>query len=207
LTFRSPRDNVSALEYPTQEGEMKKALQFVCLWIATTSFSGLIPGHLLNKPGKMGGTAGALVALVVQYFMLNSSWTTMLWLVIASFAIGWIVVSTAERYLLELYGPRRRHTGDIVLSDFNETNIDEFHGQLLAGLPIWFFDMDVDKSAWWLLIISFVLFRFYDILKPYPIDSVESMTEGTGFGVMIDDTLAGFMAAAVMFGLVAWIVF
>jgi len=184
---------------------MKKALQFVCLWIATTSFSSLIPGRLLNKPGKMGGTAGALFALFVQYLMINSSWMTMLWLIIASFAIGLIVVPTAERFLLELYGPRKRHTGEIVTTDFNETNIDEFHGQLVAGFPIWFFDKAAD-NAWWLLIISFILFRFYDILKPSPIDSVERLTEGTGFGVMIDDTLAGFMSAAVVLGLTISIV-
>lgn len=176
-------------------------INYFCLAISTTLFTGFIPG-LLRRSGKGSGTIGALVALAVQIIMLDSSWQMMLALVLASFAIGWIVVGPAERLLLELSGPRRRHTGEVVDSDFNETNIDEFHGQLVAGLPIWLFDKAAD-DAWWLLLISFALFRFYDAVKPCPIDTIERATKGTGFGIMIDDTAAGLMSGAIMLGFIA----
>lgn len=171
-------------------------IRWPCLVLSTTLFSGFIPA-LFHRSGKGSGTIGAAVALATQYVMLDSTWITMFWLIVASFMVGWIVVPTAERFLLEMQGPRKRHTGEVVDSDFNETNIDEFHGQLIAGLPIWFFDQAAD-SAWWLLIVSFVIFRFEDTLKPFPIDWVERATKGTGFGVMIDDTIAGVMSILVI---------
>lgn len=182
-----------------------RIVNYFCLAISTTLFTGFIPS-LIRRPGKGSGTIGALVALAVQLMMLNSSWQTMLALVLASFVVGWIVVGPAERLLLELSGPRRRHTGEVVSSDFNETNIDEFHGQMIAGLPIWLFDK-AENDAWWLLIVSFVLFRFYDAAKPFPIDALESATKGTGFGIMIDDTVAGLMSGAIMLGFIALYVY
>jgi phosphatidylglycerophosphatase A len=49
---------------------------------------------------------------------------------------------------------------------------------------------------WMTAIGGFVLFRFFDILKPWPIRRVEQLPGG--WGVMADDTLAGWMAGAVL---------
>ncbi len=51
---------------------------------------------------------------------------------------------------------------------------------------------------WWLL--GFVLFRILDILKPWPI-SVLDRNVGGGFGIMIDDMLAGLIAGALLYAL------
>jgi len=50
------------------------------------------------------------------------------------------------------------------------------------------------------LVIAFVLFRIFDILKPWPIRHIDDSVHG-GFGVMIDDVLAGFMACTLLHAL------
>ena len=52
------------------------------------------------------------------------------------------------------------------------------------------------RRAGWIL-LAFVLFRFFDILKPWPINWVEKRYSG-GFGVMMDDVIAGVIALAVV---------
>ncbi|NDV20175.1 phosphatidylglycerophosphatase A [Pseudodesulfovibrio sp. JC047] len=66
--------------------------------------------------------------------------------------------------------------------------IDELFGQWLAllffqGLPIWY------------LAVAFALFRFFDILKPWPVNWAERTFPG-GLGVMLDDGVAGLYAMA-----------
>ena len=50
------------------------------------------------------------------------------------------------------------------------------------------------------MLIGFILFRAFDILKPWPINWLDKHVSG-GFGIMIDDILAGLMAAACLQGL------
>lgn len=50
---------------------------------------------------------------------------------------------------------------------------------------------------------AFLLFRLFDIWKPFPIRTVDRRTTG-GFGVMFDDLLAAFYAIACLMGLVYW---
>jgi phosphatidylglycerophosphatase A len=67
--------------------------------------------------------------------------------------------------------------------------VDEVAGQLVALLF-------VPKGAgWWVLVAAFVAFRVFDIWKPYPVRRLEGL--GGGLGIMADDLLAGFYAAAV----------
>ena len=66
--------------------------------------------------------------------------------------------------------------------------IDEVAGQYIALLPVPFlFD-----PAWWSIIVAFVLFRFFDIVKPYPARKLEDIKGG--LGVMADDLIAGVYA-------------
>ena len=55
---------------------------------------------------------------------------------------------------------------------------------------------------WWLA--AFVLFRLFDILKPFPIRRIDRHVPG-GLGVMLDDVLAAIYAGAVLLGLVHWL--
>lgn len=50
---------------------------------------------------------------------------------------------------------------------------------------------------------AFLLFRLFDVLKPWPIRLLDRHVHG-GFGIMVDDALAGVFAAAVLYGLGQW---
>lgn len=67
--------------------------------------------------------------------------------------------------------------------------VDEVAGQLVALLfvPV--------GAGWWVIVAAFLAFRVFDIWKPYPVRRLESL--GGGLGIMADDLLAGFYAAAV----------
>ena len=69
--------------------------------------------------------------------------------------------------------------------------VDEVAGQLIALFPLTLF------AHWSIVavIISFILFRFFDIVKPYPARRLEAL-EG-GLGIMCDDLIAGVYAAAI----------
>jgi phosphatidylglycerophosphatase A len=67
---------------------------------------------------------------------------------------------------------------------------DEFVGFwiAMAALPI----------TWQSVILGFVLFRVFDIFKPWPISWLDKRVSG-GFGIMIDDVIAGLAAAVVIY--------
>jgi phosphatidylglycerophosphatase A len=48
------------------------------------------------------------------------------------------------------------------------------------------------------------LFRFFDIIKPWPISWIDKKITG-GFGIMLDDVIAGVMAAVVLQGIAWWL--
>ena len=56
---------------------------------------------------------------------------------------------------------------------------------------------------WWLL--AFVLFRLFDAVKPFPIKWVDKNVSG-GFGILIDDILAGLMAGVVLIAFISVLV-
>jgi len=64
--------------------------------------------------------------------------------------------------------------------------------------------MTAAPAGWYWMVIGFVLFRFFDIIKPWPIRVIDRRVEG-GFGIMLDDLLAGMMAALLMQGGVWWL--
>ena len=68
--------------------------------------------------------------------------------------------------------------------------IDEVVGQLIA--------MIFAKDNFGLIILSFILFRIFDIFKPWPASYADSKIDG-GLGVMLDDVFAGIYAAIIIF--------
>jgi phosphatidylglycerophosphatase A len=69
--------------------------------------------------------------------------------------------------------------------------IDEISGQMIALIPLW---QSLSPVG---LIAAFVLFRAFDIIKPYPIRKLEHLPGG--LGVMLDDVLAGVFAGLLIF--------
>jgi phosphatidylglycerophosphatase A len=59
-------------------------------------------------------------------------------------------------------------------------------------------------SHWSWLLAGFVLFRFFDIAKPWPIREADHSLPG-GLGIMLDDVIAGVFAAAILFGFKSFI--
>jgi phosphatidylglycerophosphatase A len=59
-------------------------------------------------------------------------------------------------------------------------------------------------APWWAVVLGFALFRLFDVWKPWPIRYLDRHLKG-GFGVMVDDVIAGMFAAALGgFVLVFW---
>ena len=115
------------------------------------------------------GTAGSLLALIIYYFFpLNSS----IWIIIIclTFIFGVISASAIERYM------EKEDPGLVV--------IDEMIGQWIAllFLPVNYFTLGG----------AFLLFRLFDIFKPFPINQSQKLK--AGWGIMIDDVIAGIYA-------------
>ncbi|HEY8537503.1 MAG TPA: phosphatidylglycerophosphatase A [Steroidobacteraceae bacterium] len=55
------------------------------------------------------------------------------------------------------------------------------------------------SHEWYWLLAGFVLFRFFDVVKPWPIREADHSLPG-GLGIMLDDVIAGVFAGAILFG-------
>jgi len=66
--------------------------------------------------------------------------------------------------------------------------VDEVAGQFIALIAV-----PIQFESWWTIIIAFLLFRFFDIVKPYPARMFENLHGG--LGIMADDVVAGIYAA------------
>ena len=71
---------------------------------------------------------------------------------------------------------------------------DEIVGYLVTALPL---VGHAHGKLWLWLIAAFVLFRVFDIVKPWPIKRLDTSVHG-GFGIMLDDLIAGLYAAIVL---------
>ena len=121
------------------------------------------------------GTAGTLIAIPV-YFFLSAIPSPIYEITLIGFFFlsAWISENVEVLF-------KRKDDGRIV--------IDEMMGFFITML--W-----VPKTARF-IVIGFFLFRFFDILKPFPIRRLEKKIKG-GFGVVLDDVLAGIYANIIL---------
>ncbi len=126
------------------------------------------------------GTAGTVAALPLGAMLVQLPFLVALAVVIASFFIG-----------IYLCGVTGRRLG---VHDHGGIVWDEFVGMWLVLLFVPF------HWAWWLA--AFVLFRFFDVLKPWPIRWLDRHVSG-GLGVMIDDILAA-VYALILLAIAMW---
>lgn len=133
------------------------------VFLATAGYCGYFP----FAPGTVGSAAGLIVYLLVWW---TASPVVEVGLIVALFAAGVWAGSIAERYFGGI------DPGPIVL--------DEVVGMLitLAFIP-------VGLSG---ALAGFVLFRIFDVLKPFPARRLESLHGG--LGVMADDAMAAVYA-------------
>jgi len=129
-------------------------------------------GFLPNAPG----TWGSLFALVPIYFVgVYTPWFGMvLFTILCSFLTVW-VSEECER----VWG-----------GDPSPLVMDEFAGQGMGFIAITFTgNMNYDIA---LLILGFIFFRFFDIQKPLGVDKLQKLPGG--WGILVEDLLAGFYA-------------
>jgi phosphatidylglycerophosphatase A len=94
-------------------------------------------------------------------------------LLVMIFALGVLVCTRAETVL------HAKDPGCVIW--------DELFGQWIALLPLG------THAPWWLLVAGFLLFRVFDIFKPWPVRQLEQKYDG-GLGIMLDDGAAGIYA-------------
>ena len=145
----------------------RTTLDYLALAIATVGV-----GYLPLIPGTFGSMVGAGI------FLLLRSWPLQLAFIPVVTVLGVWAASQTERIL------GRKDPGMVV--------VDEVAGQMIAMLPL-----SLLVTGPWLVwvIVSFNLFRLFDIFKPYPAGRLEHLHGG--FGIMADDVVAGIYAAIV----------
>ena len=82
--------------------------------------------------------------------------------------------------------------------EFKAMVADEFAGQAVTFLVIGFSGISALPAGqlWLMTLAGFLCFRFFDILKPWPIRKLEKLPKG--WGILADDLLAGVYAAVVL---------
>ena len=87
--------------------------------------------------------------------------------------------------------------------DAREIVIDEFIGQAIPILTIYNFFEQQDVGYFIIYtFVSFILFRFFDIIKPYPINIIDKNMKN-GFGVILDDIIAGIYSSLILLTIVS----
>ena len=124
---------------------------------------------------KAPGTFGTLVAIPIYLLLQGLSLPLYLGLVLAGTLLGFWICDRTSR--------------DLGVHDHGGIVWDEIIGYLLT--------MAFAPPGWVWLLVGFLLFRFFDILKPWPIRWLDQKVAG-GVGIMLDDLLAGVYAGLVM---------
>ena len=136
----------------------------------------------LGKIKFMPGTFGSLTTTILLFYLfhtLNVSSNTIL--------IGWIIIFIYSFYAVSTHtkGNENKDPGEII--------IDEFLGQ---SIPIYLYEIshgttkEINEAILYYGII-FILFRYFDIMKPFPVSFFDKNFKNS-FGVIMDDICAGF---------------
>ena len=145
------------------------------------------PSHLLATWFGMGlirpapGTWGSLAALLIWYFaeFLHSS----IHIVLPIFILfSWLVCSLASQ--------------DSQSKDHSSIVIDEVAGMLVA--------LSFVAHEIIIYLCAFLLFRLFDIWKPWPISWADKNVEG-GLGILLDDLIAGLFAGGIIYAIFIYI--
>ena len=151
----------------TDKVDADRVLKDPVLFLAFGFGSGLLP--------RAPGTAGTAAAIPFYLWFSQYSSATYLVLVFLFAVTGiWICEQASERLGVH------DHPGIVW---------DEFAGFLISMIPAF--------PSWIWLPAGFVLFRLFDIWKPWPISWADRRLKG-GLGIMLDDVLAGGLAALVL---------
>ena len=136
----------------------------------------------LGKVPKIPGTFGSLATVIMLYFLFH----------ILEISSDIILIGLVTIFIYS-FSAVAAHIKDKENKDPKEVVIDEFIGQ---SIPIYLYEIShgIEKSPNEAIIfygICFVLFRFFDIVKPFPVNFFDKNFKSS-FGVIMDDVCAGF---------------
>ena len=132
-------------------------------------------GFVAGCVPKMPGTVGTLVGILFYLPMVYLSWPVYIGVTIVLFLLGvWLCEVTAN------------HLG---VHDHGGIVWDEIVGFLIT--------MTAVPPDWRFVLLGFVLFRLFDIWKPWPINWLDRKVSG-GLGIMLDDLVAGIYALIIL---------
>lgn len=155
--------------------ESGKNRQLVAKEILTDPVHFIAFGFGSGLAPKAPGTFGSIVGAIIAWGMLSLTPLIYAALTIVMFVFGvWLCGASSAKLGVHDHG-------GIVWDE-------------IVGMMITYFLL---PSGWWWLLTGFVLFRLFDIVKPWPISWLDKRVDG-GFGIMIDDVIAGVFALAVI---------
>jgi phosphatidylglycerophosphatase A len=128
-------------------------------------------GYFPIAPGTL---ASLIIALGYRFWFHRISWPIYLLIGVAAYFVG-VWASSA-------YSARRK------IKDPRTVVFDEVVGQWIALLLV--------APTWWTVLASFFFFRVFDVIKPLFIHKAESFRGG--WGIMLDDVLAGIYASIIL---------
>ncbi|MGC3980692.1 MAG: phosphatidylglycerophosphatase A [Steroidobacteraceae bacterium] len=146
------------------------------------------PVHLLafgfgsGLSGKAPGTMGTLAALPLVFALMHASLVVYLCCVIMLCALGIYICGESARRL-----STHDHPGIV---------LDEFAGMAITMIAV--------PLQWQWLLLGFLLFRFFDIVKPWPIREADHRLSG-GFGIMLDDIIAGIFSCLLLHAVIRFV--
>lgn len=142
-------------------------MHFLIMLIATGFYSGYLP--------KAPGTWGSLVGLGLFFLLHSLSLPIYLAVLAGLFLVGFLAAGEAEKIM------DNRDPGAVV--------IDEIVGILIT--------MTAVPAAPLTMILGFILFRIFDIAKPFPVNFFDQRFHG-GLGIMLDDVVAGIYSLVIL---------
>ena len=144
------------------------------MFIATGFYSGYLP--------KAPGTWGSLVGLLLFFLLHTLNLQIYLAVVAAIFVLGTFAAGEAEKIM------DRKDPGLVV--------IDEIVGILITMIAI--------PATPLAMALGFILFRIFDIWKPFPVNFFDQRFHG-GLGIMLDDVMAGIYSLVILQVLVRFV--
>jgi phosphatidylglycerophosphatase A len=123
------------------------------------------------------GTAGTAVAIPLWWLLSSLPWWAVLVAVVMVIGVGIWAAGEMEVLL-------KTHDSGVIV-------IDEIAGFLLATVGV--------PCGWGTLLTAFLLFRLFDIVKPFPIGWLDRHVSG-GLGVLVDDLAAGLATLVLLHG-------
>jgi phosphatidylglycerophosphatase A len=140
-------------------------------------------GWLPRAPGTFASAA----ALVAGWLLIRLGWPALV--------IGAVLASVSGIWACGM------HARKVGLYDPSECVLDEVAGQWIALFPV---AVSGRVQDWRLYILAFLLFRLFDIFKPWPISAAERLPGG--YGVMMDDIVAGCAGGLLLYGILTWLI-